>query len=112
MSLQDHCESILTILHEATLDDTRWPHAAALIDLDMLVGEAIADMFRRGPVVKPPLILIRTGWPLLLRHHLPRLWPQPEPDEHEPRYDERGQQDGGTNDLFHLGHHNMLPPFL
>ena len=83
-----------------------------LIDLDMLVGEAIADMFGRGPVVKPPLVPIRAGRPLLLSRHPPHLRPQPEADEHEPRHDERGQQDRGTNDRSPLGHHNILPPFL
>jgi len=61
----------------------RWPRPTAhrgrivaplfllfLIDFDMLMGEAIADMFGRGPVVIPPLIPIRAGRPLLRRHHL------------------------------------------
>ncbi len=32
MSHQDHFESILTALHDAALDVTRWPHVSALVD--------------------------------------------------------------------------------
>lgn len=66
--------------------EQRAPLFILLVNVNASMMQTIADMARRGPVVKPPLIPVRTIGPLDARLGHQR---ETRPDEPQPAYEQR-----------------------